>query len=443
MTDDRHSRLLGPMMSIAMVVGLIIGAGVFLLPTSIASFGTNMFIGWAVTIGGFLSLAYAFSALASRIDGGPYEYVKQGFGEQAAFLTNWSYLVSNWAGGAAVAVAFAGALARVSPALAAPGLVAPLSIAAVIVLAGIACTGARSAGWTQVVTTLLKTVPLLLVIVIAVGVLLSGGEAEPLADSPVTFGNVAAVAAIMAFSLLGFEAASYAACKTADARKVVPLATMAGTALTGLIYVLACTAVVMLVPLDRLSISTQPFADAIAGSLGEGAGTLVALFVAISALGALNAMLMISGEIGYDMGRDCSAPAILARNNRFGMPAVALVSSAAAVIVLILMNSSRNLSGLFTFFVLLTTVSSLFLYAVVAAVALKQPLRPIAKLIALVALIFSLWTFYGAGLEAFLWGLALLAIGWPIRWASRRFNSSSSTTPAPEHAPAAPPGSSA
>jgi APA family basic amino acid/polyamine antiporter len=170
---------------------------------------------------------------------------------------------------------------------------------------------------------------------------------------------------------------------------------------------------------------------------------MVALFVAISALGALNAMLMISGEIGYDMGRDCSAPAILGRNNRFGMPAIALVSSAAAVIVLIMMNSSRNLSGLFTFFVLLTTVSSLFLYAVVAAVALKQPLRPIARLIALVALIFSLWTFYGAGLEALLWGLALLAIGWPIRWASRRFNSSASTSPAPEHAPAAPPGSSA
>ena len=57
MTDDRHSRLLGPMMSIAMVVGLIIGAGVFLLPASIAPFGINMFFGWALTIGGFLSLA--------------------------------------------------------------------------------------------------------------------------------------------------------------------------------------------------------------------------------------------------------------------------------------------------------------------------------------------------------------------------------------------------
>lgn len=441
MTTAQKSRLLGPLMSIAMVVGLIIGAGVFLLPASIAPFGLNMFLGWALTIAGFLSLAFAFSAMATRIDGGPYEFVKQAFGEEAAFLTNWSYLMSNWAGGAAVAVAFAGALAHFSPALAGPGLVAPLSIAAVLVLTAIACTGARSAGWAQVVTTALKIVPLLLVVALAAGVLLSGRGTEPFADTPVTFGNVAGVAAIMAFSLLGFEAAAFAAGKTADARRIVPLATMLGTALTGLAYVLACTAVVMLVPLARLSASTQPFADAVGGSLGAGAGTIVALFVAISAVGALNAMLLISGEIGFDMGRDRSVPAALGRNNRFGMPAIALMVSAAAVILLILMNSSRSLSGLFLFMVLLTTVSSLFLYAVVALAALKQPLRPLGKLVVTIAFLFSLWTFYGAGLEAFLWGLALLVVGWPIRWLSRRLNSSAANPPAA--APAAPPGSSA
>ena len=441
MNEASKSHLLGPIMSIAMVIGLIIGAGIFLLPASIASFGPNMFAGWALTIGGFLSLAFAFSALAARVDGGPYEYVKQAFGEETAFLTNWSYLVSCWAAGAALAVAMAGALARAFPALSGAGLVAPLSISAVVLITAIACSGARSAGGTQVVTTGLKLVPLLLVLLVVAAVLLSGGEAQPLADTPLTGGNVASVAAIMAFSLLGFEAAAFAAGKTADARRTVPLATMAGTALTGLLYLLACTAVVMLVPLDRLTTSTQPFADAIAGALGEGAGTLIALFVAISAIGALNANTLITGEIGFDLGRDRSVPAALGRNNSRGMPALALIASSAVTILLILINSSRTLSGLFTFLVLLTTVSSLFLYAVVAAAAWKQPLRPIARLVVIIALLFSLWTFYGAGLEAFLWGLALIAIGWPIRWLSRRFNSSAATLPA--DAPAAPPGSSA
>lgn len=443
MTSAQKSRLLGPVMSISMVVGLIVGAGIFLLPASIAPYGPNMFAGWALTIGGFLSLAFAFSLLAARIDGGPYEYVKGAFGEETAFLTNWSYLVSNWAGGAAVAVAFAGALAHVAPAIAGPAQVAPLSVAAVLGLTAIACTGARSAGSAQVVTTFLKVVPLVSVIAIAAALLASGGEPQPFAASPVTFGNVANVAAIMAFSLLGFEAATFAASKTADAKRIVPLATMAGTAITGLVYVLACTSVVMLVPLDRLTASTQPFADAIAVSFGANAGTVIALFVAVSALGALNAMVLISGEIGYDMGRDRSVPAAMGRNNRAGMPVVALIASAIATSLLILMNSSRALADLFTFMVLLTTVSSLFLYVVVAVAALKQPVRPAAKAIVVVALLFSLWTFYGAGLEAFLWGLGLIAIGWPIRWLSRRFNSSVATTPAAEASPSGPPGSSA
>lgn len=430
MARTQQKRLLGPLMSMAMVVGLIIGAGVFLLPASIAPFGPNMFVGWALTIAGFLSLAFAFSVLAARIDGGPYEYVKQAFGEEAAFLTNWSYMMSNWAGGAAVSVAFAGALARVVPAIGDPQWVAPLAIGAVVVLTAIAWTGARSAGWTQLITTVLKIVPLILVVLVAAAVMLSDGQPQPLADSPVTLGNVAQVAAIMAFSLLGFEAAAFAAAKTADARKTVPLATMGGTMLTGVIYVLACTAVVLLVPLARLESSTQPFADAVAGSLGEGAGRLIAAFVAISALGALNAMLVINGEIAFDMGRDRSLPAPIGRNNRFGMPGASLIFSAIACALLIVMNSSRSLSGLFTFMVLLTTVSSLFLYAVVALVALRQPLRSAAKLVVFAAFLFSLWTFYGAGLEAFLWGLALLALGWPIRWLSRRLNAPAARPPA-------------
>ena len=211
MSEASNSPLLGPVMSIAMVIGLIIGAGIFLLPASIASFGVNMFGGWAVTIGGFLCLAFAFSALASRIDGGPYEYVKQAFGEEAAFLTNWSYLVSCWAAGAALSVAMAGALARVHRALSGAALVAPMAIAAVVLVTAIACTGARSAGRTQVVTTVLKLVPLFLVVLVAAAVLLSGGETQPLAETPLSAGSVATVAAIMAFSLLGFEGACFAA----------------------------------------------------------------------------------------------------------------------------------------------------------------------------------------------------------------------------------------
>ena len=65
-------RLLGPLMSVAMVVGLMIGSGVFLLPVTLAPFGANTLIAWAVAIAGALCLAFAFATLAARHDGGPY-----------------------------------------------------------------------------------------------------------------------------------------------------------------------------------------------------------------------------------------------------------------------------------------------------------------------------------------------------------------------------------
>ena len=83
-------RLLGRWMSLAMVVGTMIGSGVYLLPTTLAPFGTNMLVAFAVTIGGTLCLALALALLAARIPGGPFAYVEQAFGETTAFVTLWS-----------------------------------------------------------------------------------------------------------------------------------------------------------------------------------------------------------------------------------------------------------------------------------------------------------------------------------------------------------------
>src|SRR4029450_10957133 len=107
---------------------------------------------------------------------------------------------------------------------------------------------------------------------------------------------VAGAAALMFFSFLGFEAAALAASRTENSRQIVPFATIAGTFLPAAIYVCVCTAVILLVPFDRLALSGQPFADAIAPAWGDGAARVLAIFVAISALGALNAMTLIDGE---------------------------------------------------------------------------------------------------------------------------------------------------
>jgi len=112
------SRMLGKWMSLAMVIGSMIGSGIYLLPTTLAPFGYNLVIAFLVTGFGTMCLAYSLARLSASIPGGPFAYVTQAFGETAAFLTLWSYMISQITGVAAVSVAVAGALGHVFPATA-------------------------------------------------------------------------------------------------------------------------------------------------------------------------------------------------------------------------------------------------------------------------------------------------------------------------------------
>lgn len=442
MTTVRKERLLGPWMSMAMVVGYMIGSGIFLLPATLAPFGRNAVIAWAVTIFGTLSLALAFARLSAHMKGGPYAYIERAFGEKAAYLTMWAYLVSNWSAAAAIAVAAAGATARAFPALGGDRLVAPLAIGYMAALVLVALRGARSTGWAQLATTALKLIPLAAVVGIVLFHFASAQPVHPLAPMPVSPAAVAAAGALMFFSLTGFEAATVSADKTLNAERTVPIATLGGTAITGAIYFTAWLAVMFLLGPTIAAASASPFADALAPSWGENAARVIAVFIAISAIGALNAQTMINGEVGFALGRDGSVPRVLARINHNGAPHIAIIVSAVIAALLVAANSSRTLAGLFAFMILISTVSVLVLYAAGALAALRLPLGRVTKLLIMLGLPYAAWTFYGAGLEACLWGLALLAAGWPVRLISQWVNSRGASRVAAD-ARAAPPGSAA
>ena len=427
MNQAAEPRKLGRWMSLAMVVGYMIGSGIFLLPATLAPYGRNAVIAWAVTILGTMSLALAFARLSAHVEGGPYAYIERAFGEKAAYFTMWAYLVSNWSAAAAIAVAAAGATARAFPALGGDGLVAPLAIGYMAALVVVALQGARSTGWAQLVTTALKLIPLGAVVGVVIFHVVRAQPVHALASMPVSPAGVAAAGALMFFSLTGFEAATVSASKTVDPERTVPFATLGGTAITGVIYFAAWLAVMLLLGPHVAGASPSPFADALAPSWGEIAARIIAVFIAISAIGALNAQTMINGEVGYALGRDGSMPRALARINRAGAPNVAIITSATIAALLVAANSSRTLAGLFAFMILISTVSVLVLYLAGALAALRLPLGRLTKLLVMLGLPYAAWTFYGSGLEACLWGLALLAAGWPVRLISQWFNSRGAT----------------
>ena len=302
------SKRLGSWMSMAMVVGTMIGSGIYLLPATLAPYGPNIVLAFAVTIAGTMCLAIAFARLSARIPGGPFAYVQSAFGETPAFLTLWSYLISQWTGVAAVSVAVAGAIGFVIPAAGSGVGLTITALGTILILTLVNLTGARSAGWVQLVATLIKVIPLFAVVVL-VAIRFGGGEpVEPLATMPIGLAGIAAAAALMLFSLTGFESATVVANVTENSTDTVPRATIFGTGFTGLIYLTATVATLLLLPSAIAAKSGAPFADAIAPILGHGAGALVAIIAAISAFGTCNALLLLSAEVGRSIaGRQRSA----------------------------------------------------------------------------------------------------------------------------------------
>lgn len=402
----------------AMVVGTIIGSGIYLLPATTAPYGWNVAIALVLVAGGMVMLAYCFARLSARLPGGPYSYVAAAFGDTAAFMTMWSYLISLWSGIAAVVVAIGGALGYVAPSLSVGVGLVGVALCALSILAFVNWTGARSAGRLQVVATLLKVIPLLLVMVLVVGRLVGGTPLEPLAPAPAAFGSIVAAGALMLFAFTGFETAAITANVTDKAEEAVPTATFRGTILVAGIYLLATLSVLWLMPSAQVAQSGAPFAEAIAPALGVMAGLLVAVVAAISAFGTGNALLLSSIETMRAIGNAGDLPPAFARTNANGVATIPLVVTIMVGATLVFASQSDNFVEVFTFISLISAVASLVLYLACALSALKLEAAP--RAIAAIGILFAIFMLVGSGLEALQWGAGLMVAGLPIRWLSRK-----------------------
>lgn len=425
------SKALGFWMCTALVVGNMIGSGVFMLPASLAPYGWNAVFGWLVTIAGGVCLAFVFAGLARAFPkaGGPYAYTQEAFGPLVGFMVAWSYWISLWVGNAAIATGAVSYLSVIFPAIAnVPGMHLLVTLGAVWTMVGINIAGARLAGGVQVVTTVLKLVPLVAVAGLAFWVIGrdQGASLTPFRASDIHPGGITAAATLTLWALLGLESATVPAGKVVDPVRTIPRATLVGTIFTGLIYLLVCSAVVLLMPADNLKVSNAPLADFVGLHWGGNAGKVLALFAAISAFGALNGWVLLQGEMPYAMARGGVFPAFLGKESARGTPVRAHLVSAGFLTAIVLMNYAKSMADLFTFIALVATTASLFAYLACALAALKlQATRRIAPttaltVIAILAGLYAVWTLVGAGSQAVLLGVGLLAIGVPFYWLTRR-----------------------
>lgn len=416
------ARTLGFWSATALVVGNMIGSGLFLLPAALAPYGMASLLGWMLSGIGAVMLALVFARMGQRypVSGGPYAYARIAFGDGVGFVMAWSYWVSCWCGVAAIAVAFAGSMASLFPSFfSTQGNAAICALAVLWLCTGCNLAGMRVAGLAQLITTILKVLPIVLIIAFGAGSL---SERSFVPFNPSAGGLLdvtTATAALVLFALLGMECATIPAEHVVDAERVIPRATVWGTVFATIITIAACTVVLGMLPLAQLKDSPAPFADAARMLWGNGAAAAIAAGMAISCLGALNGWILVQGQIPFAAARDGLFPPVFARVDAAGTPRMGLLIGSALATLVVCANYTRSLVGLFTASILLATASSLLPYVFSAAAMLKlersAPDRaPWRYLVAALALIYGVWALFGIGAEALLWGAGLLLAGLPV-----------------------------
>jgi APA family basic amino acid/polyamine antiporter len=419
---------LGLWTSTSLVIGNMIGAGVFLMPATLASYGSISLIGWLfATVGAFL-LAKVFSNLSKLMplaDGGPYAYSREGLGDFAGFLVAWGYWISIWCTNAAIAVSLVSALSTFFPVLASNSLVAiATGLSTIWLLTWVNSLGIVTSGIVQLITTVLKIIPL---IAVAIGGLFFLKLSYFLPFNTSGTSSLAAITATTAFTFFAFtglECATIPSASVANPEKTISRATMLGTGLAAIIYILSTVSVMGMIPADKLSHSLTPFADAAELLWGSSARYWVSGGVAIAAFGALNGWILIQGQTPYAISKDKLFPAIFGKVNKKGVPTAGIVISSILVSILMVMNYTKGLAEQFKFLILLSTITVLiaYLFSTVAYVLIKVQRKftpasghwPSTIALSSVAFLFSLWAIAGSGQEPVYWGFILLLAGLPF-----------------------------
>ena len=398
----------------------MIGSGIFLLPASLAMYGGISMVGWIVSSVGAVLLAKLFANLSFRIpkSGGPYIYTKEGFGDFAGFLVAWGYWISICATNAAIVVAMLSYLTVFLPVLSHSQLASLfLGLGVIWFLSWINTRGIRTAGFVQILTTILKITPLILIGVVGLFYIdFSHFEIFNISDKS-NFQAITETATLTLFAFLGIECATIPASQVKDAQKTVPAATLVGTLLVVSIYVVSSFTVMGIVSPEVLQVSEAPFADAAMIMWGQNAMYWVALGAVISTFGALNGWILVQAQVPFAAAKDGLFPKLFAVTNKVASPAKGIVFSSILVSIILCFNYSKGFVKAFEFMILLGTLTALVPYLFSAATHILLSFEKGKKwtwVLGGSTFVFSMWAVIGSGHEVVFWGFISLMLSLPI-----------------------------
>jgi APA family basic amino acid/polyamine antiporter len=430
-SGDARGEELGLGSSTALVVGSIIGTGVFTMPAVMAGAGTSSIITLGVIALGAVLLGQLFGQLTKRVpnvDGGLYAYSRHEFGDFAGFLTAWCYWITCWAGNAAIVsswVLYVESLFGIENPSAWTNL--GIALAGLWIPAAVNLAGVKQMAWLQNVTVVLKFLPLVFVGIVGWFFVTADNFGPFNASGGSLYDGIGIAAGVALFSFIGVECASIAAGRVKNPRRNVGRASVLGTAASGLLYI-AVTAVIMgLVPHDELVNDGAPFVAGFKAMFdGAGwAGKAVALIAVVSGLGALNGWTLVTAEMPFAAARDGMFPRAFAKVDAKGTPWFGVIVSTIVASVLMAWSYSGE-TGLkvFTYLVYLSVVTVAIPYFFSACAQLSYLISRRRKVegwrlardiaISVASMLFALWVTMASGYQSVYQTMLLVLVGLPI-----------------------------
>ncbi|WP_066875326.1 APC family permease [Clostridium mediterraneense] len=429
MAKKEFKKEMGLFMATALVISNMVGAGILMLPATLAGVagpGATL-IAWVLTGIGALILALTFANLGSKIpkNGGIYEYSRMAYGSFGGFMSAWLYWNGTWIGNASMFVVITTYLGAVFPILVDNHLISFLFSSAILWI----CTliNIRGTKFVGSITTALTVFKIILfgafIIIAFMG--FNSANLTPMFPQGKGIGTIPIAAGITLWAFMGLETASVTGGEIKNPERNIKLSTIFGMLISAGLYIVISFAAMGAMNQTQLANSTAPISDIISKVLKVGNLSFISVFIAISVFGTALGWLLSTARVSQAAGEDGVFPKAFSKiHPKYGTPHVSLIIGGVLVNIILVMNFTSGLSGAYSFIVLLATLSYLPVYAFTAIAEIilmakgkrRASVKNYSLLVirALIAFVFCIWGIISSGAITVMYGFILMMLGVPV-----------------------------
>ncbi len=417
--QNNTSQQIGLWRLTSLVTGNLVGSGVFLLPATLAAFGSISILGWVATSIGAIFLALVFAKLSNLIpkSGGPYAYAKQAFGSDVGYFVCWAYWMIAWISNPALVAGAVGYLSTLISFDKSTALIIELGI--IFSITTFNLLSIRTAGSGELIITTLKIIPLILLPIVGIFYIdvanfehfNTSGKSFPLALNTVAF--------LTLWGFIGLETGTVPGNKVINARRNIPIATILGTSIAAIIYMLGTIVIFGVLPNNVLIASKGPYADVATIIFGGSWGTPFAIAAIISCIGTLNGWTMVVGRMPQAAADEGLFPKVFSKTNKYNTPYLGIIISSILTIPLVIMSISDNLIDQFNFIIEVSTTLILFIYficilAYFKVITANKTLTFKNVFVGVGALSFDCWALWAASINMLMLSSFIIISGIPM-----------------------------